>query len=67
MTTENPELLKQNELNATIDTTCTWSVPGQGWLQNYLKNAYDSLSNQVQITKSNKEFKFGDDQEVKIS
>ena len=30
MTTENPEPLKQNELNAVIDTACTRTVAGQG-------------------------------------
>ena len=60
MTTENPEPLKQNELNAIIDTTCTQTVAEQGWLQNYVKNLDDSLLNQVEITKSNKVFKFCD-------
>ena len=64
MTTENPEPLKQNELNAIIDTACTRTVAGQGWLQNYLKNLDDSLLNQVEITKSNKVFKFGDSHQV---
>ena len=43
MNTENPEPLKQNELNAITDIACTWTVAGQGWLQNYLKNLDDSL------------------------
>ena len=64
MTTENRESLKQNELNAIIDTACTRTAAGQGWLQNYLKNLDDSLLNQVEITKSNKVFKFGDGHQV---
>ena len=52
MTTENSEPLKQNELNAIIDTACKRTVAGQGWLQNYLRNFDDSLLNQVEITKS---------------
>ena len=67
MTTENPEPLKQNELNAIIDTACTRTVAGQGQLQNYLKNLDDSLLNQVEITKSNRVFKFGDGHQVTLS
>ena len=64
MNTENPEPLKQNELNAITDIACTWTVAGQGWLQNYFKNLDNSLLNQVEITKCNKVFKFGDGHQV---
>ena len=64
MNTENPEPLRQNELNAITDIACTRTVAGQGWLQNYLKNLDDSLLNQVEITKCNKVFKFGDGHQV---
>ena len=45
MTTEKSEPLKQNESNAIIDITCTQTVAGQGWLQNYFKKLDDSLLN----------------------
>ena len=67
MTTENPEPLELNKLNAITDTACTRTVARQGWLQNYFKNLDDSLLNQVEIRKSNKVFKFGDGHQVTLS
>ena len=66
MTTQNPRKDFDEEMitKAVIDTTCTKTVAGQFWLQNYMKNLDDTSLNQVEILQNHKVFKFGDDHKV---
>ena len=66
MTTQNPRKDFDEEMitKAVIDTTCTKTVAGQFWLQNYMKNLDDTSLNQVEILENHKVFKFGDDHKV---
>ena len=49
---------------AVIDTTCTKTVAGELWLQNYMKNLEDTSLNQVEISESRRVFKFCDSRKV---
>ena len=57
MTTADTEI--QTDLNAIIDTACTKTVAGEEWLNNYLKNLDDTLTNQAEVNPSSRIFKFG--------
>ena len=62
MTTADTKL--QTDLNAIVDTGCTKTVAGEEWLNNYLKNLDDSLTNQVEANPSSRILKFGDGHKV---
>ena len=67
-TTQNPRKRKDfvDEMitKAVIDTTCTKTVAGELWLQNYMKNLEDTSLNQVEISESRRVFKFCDSRKV---
>ena len=62
MTTDDTKI--QTDLNAIIDTTCTKTIAGEEWLNNYLKNLDNTLINQVEVNPNKKTFKFGDGHKV---
>ena len=62
MTTADTKI--QTDLNAIVDTGCTKTVAGEEWLNNYLKNLDDSLTNQVEANPSSRILKFGDGHKV---
>ena len=66
MTTQNPtkDFVEEMKVKAVIDTACTKTVVGETWLENYMKNLDDTSLNQVEISESNKIFKFGDGRKV---
>ena len=66
MTTQNltKDFVEENKIKAVIDTACTKTVAGETWLENYMKNLDDTSLNQVEISESNKIFKFGDGRKV---
>ena len=65
-TTQNPrkDFVEEMITKAIIDTTCTKTVAGQFWLQNYMKNLDDTSLNQAEILENHKVFKFGDGHKV---
>ena len=62
MTTADTKI--QTDLNAIVDTGCTKTVAGEEWLNNYLKNLDDSITNQVEANPSSRILKFGDGHKV---
>ena len=66
MTTQNQtkDFVEEKKVKAVIDTACTKTVAGETWLENYMKNLGDTSLNQVEISESNKIFKFGDGRKV---
>ena len=65
MTTADTKI--RTDLNAVIDTGCTKTVAGEEWLNNYLKNLDDSLTNQVEANPSSRILKFGGHKVTAIS
>ena len=62
MTTQNPrkDFVDEMITKAVIDTTCTKTVIGELWLQNYMKNLDSTSFNQAEISESHNVCKFGD-------
>ena len=69
MTTKNPrwDLVEEMITKAVIDTASTKTAAAQLWLQNYMKNLDITSFNQVEISKCQNVFKFGDGRKVIVT
>ena len=54
----------ENAKSAVVDTTCSRTVPGEIWFNNYLSELNESLMDKVTITQSHVPFRFGDGRKV---
>ena len=69
MTTKNPrwDLVEEMITKAVIDTASIKTAAAQLWPQNYMKNPDITSFNQVEISKCQNVFKFGDGRKVIVT